>query len=150
MNDARPDFELLVSQLPDAAIFADREGIIRTWNAAAERIFGHTPEAALGQTLDLIVPERFREGHWAGFERALKDGVTQYVGQSLATRSMRADGTPIYVELSFAIALDAAGESIGALATARDITERFENDRTQRRRLEELETMVEKLRHEAT
>jgi PAS domain S-box-containing protein len=147
MEDAAMEYADLVSQSPDAVIFADREGAIRVWNAAAERIFGHTAEAAIGQTLDLIVPERFREAHWTGFNRALEDGVTKYVRQSLATRSMRADGTAIYIELSFAIVLDAAGVATGALATARDITERFESDRTQRRHVEELETLVERLRH---
>jgi hypothetical protein len=55
---------------------------------------------------------------------------------------MRADGSPFYVELGFAILLDASGEAIGALATARDITQRFEQDRESRRRLAELEKQV--------
>jgi PAS domain S-box-containing protein len=129
----------LVEHSPDAMIFADREGIIRVWNAAATRIFGHAAEDALGQNLDLIVPERFREQHWTGFDRALAEGRTKYEGQSLPTRSQRADGSAFYVELSFAIVLDASGEAAGALATARDITERFERDRETRRRLTELE-----------
>ncbi len=137
------DYARLVEDSPDAMIFADREGIIHVWNAAATRIFGHTSEAALGQSLDLIVPERFRDAHWSGYKRALADGVTKYVGQSLPTRSMRADGSPFYVELSFAIVLSAEGEAIGAMATARDITERFEQDREQRRRLAELEKAAE-------
>ncbi|MGE0229417.1 MAG: PAS domain S-box protein [Dehalococcoidia bacterium] len=129
----------LVEQSPDAIIFADREGIIRTWNRAAERIFGHSAAAAIGQTLDLIVPERFREQHWTGYDRALAARATKYVGQSLPTRALRADATQITVELSFAIVLGADGEAIGALATARDITERFEQDRELRRRLRDLE-----------
>src|SRR4051794_38485206 len=97
----------LVEQSPDAMIFADREGVIRVWNAAAERIFGHSPAAAIGQSLDIIVPDRFRDAHWTGFRRALLDGATKYAGQSLPTRSMRADGESFYVELSFAIIHDA-------------------------------------------
>ncbi|MEZ4553957.1 MAG: PAS domain S-box protein [Dehalococcoidia bacterium] len=129
----------LIEQSPDAMIFADREGIIRAWNQAAERIFGHSATTANGQTLDLIVPERFREQHWTGYDRALAARVTKYVGQSLPTRALRADGTQITVELSFAIVLGADGEAVGALATARDITERFEQERELRRRLRELE-----------
>jgi PAS domain S-box-containing protein len=68
------DPAMLVEHSPDAMIFADREGIIRVWNAAATRIFGHDAEAAIGQNLDLIVPERFREQHWTGFDRALAEG----------------------------------------------------------------------------
>ena len=66
-------------------------------------------------------------------------GDTKYRGQSLATRSERADGEKIYVELSFGIIKDAAGAAIGAIATARDITERFNADREMRRKLREFE-----------
>jgi PAS domain S-box-containing protein len=115
--------ELLVEQGPDAAIFADVEGIIREWNPAAERIFGYAREEAVGQSLDLIVPERFREAHWSGCRRALSEGRTKYTGQALPTRSLRKDGITIYVELTFAIIHDRASDVIGALAHARDITE---------------------------
>jgi PAS domain S-box-containing protein len=140
--------ELLVAQAPDAVIFADRDGVIRVWNAAATRIFGHEQAHAVGQNLDLIVPERFREAHWAGYERAMAAGETKYVGQSLPTRAER-DGNQITVELSFAIVLDEDGEAIGALATARDISERWDSDRETRRRLRELEGELAELRGEA-
>ena len=133
---------LLFEQAPDAMIFAGRDGVIRGWNDAATAIFGHAPGEAIGQSLDLIVPERFREAHWTGYDRALQAGDTKYRGQALPTRSVRKDGTSIYVELAFAIVKDADGEVIGALAHARDITERFERDREQRTRLRELEAQV--------
>ena len=129
----------LLDQGPDAVIFAGTDGLIAYWNAAAERIFGHTSDAAMGQSLDIIIPEQYREAHWTAYDRALADGDTKYRGQSLATRSVRADGEKIYVELSFGIIKDAAGASIGAIATARDITERFTADREMRRKLRELE-----------
>ena len=129
----------LLDQGPDAVIFAGTDGLIAYWNAAAERIFGHTSATAMGQSLDIIIPEQYREAHWTAFDRALGDGDTKYRGQSLATRSVRADGEKIYVELSFGIIKDAAGASIGAIATARDITERFTADREMRRKLRELE-----------
>jgi PAS domain S-box-containing protein len=129
----------LVDQAPDGVIFADNDGNVVRWNAAAERIFGYTVEEAMGQRLDIIVPEQFREAHWRGYERALAAGETKYAGQALATRAMRNDGSQIYVELSFAIVKGAGGEVVGALAHARDITERFERDRAMRRRLRELE-----------
>jgi PAS domain S-box-containing protein len=139
----------LIEQSPDAFIFADREGIIRTWNGAAERIFGFAASEAIGQRLDIIIPERFRDAHWTGYHRALGERVTKYAGQSLATRSHRRDGTQIYVELSFAIVLQ-AGEAVGAIATARDITERFERERAQRRHLRELQQELESLRPAST
>jgi len=131
--------ELLVEQAPDSIIFADLDGIIRAWNPASERIFGHAAADAIGKTLDIIIPESLREAHWTGYDRALAAGDTKYRGQSLPTKSMKADGTPIYVELSFAIIHGPGGGVIGAMAQARDITERFERDKVTRRRLRELE-----------
>jgi PAS domain S-box-containing protein len=130
---------LLLDQAPDAIIFADPEGVIREWNSAAEAVFGHSRADALGQRLDLIVPERFRAAHWTGYARALAEGKTKYSGQALPTRSMRKDGTDMYVELTFAIIHDAAGTVIGALAHARDISQRWAQEREQRQRLRDLE-----------
>lgn len=137
MNEDRA--RLLLDQAPDAIIFADLEGKIVEWNAAAEALFGHTATEAIGQSLDLIVPERFRDAHWTGYDRALGNGDTKYRGKALPTRSMRKDGSDIYVELSFAIIKAGDGTVTGALAHARDITERWAQEREQRRRLRELE-----------
>jgi PAS domain S-box-containing protein len=136
---ASVELALLVEQAPDAVIFADREGVVRVWNAAAERVFGFAASEAIGRELNIIIPESLRDAHWTGYDRALAAGDTKYRGQSLPTKALRADGSTIYVELSFAIVRDRDGAVIGALAHARDITERFERDRQLRRRLRELE-----------
>jgi PAS domain S-box-containing protein len=123
---------MLIEHAPDAVIFADERGVIREWNPTAERIFGYPKDEAVGESLDLIVPERFREAHWRGYDRALSEGQTKYLGKALPTRSLRKDGSTIYVELTFAIVHDQTGSVIGALAHARDITERWEQERQQR------------------
>lgn len=128
---------LILDQGPDAVIFAGTDGMIVEWNTAAEEMFGHMRAEAVGQSLDIIIPERFREQHWAGYDRALAAGETKYRGKAMPTRSMRKDGTPIYVELTFAIIKDAGGTVIGALAHSRDITERWERERAQRQRARE-------------
>ena len=61
----------------DAIILADREGVIRFWNAGAERLFGFTPAEALGRPLDIIVPEPQRARHWAGFSRVMETGESR-------------------------------------------------------------------------
>lgn len=136
---------LLLDQAPDAIIFADREGIIRYWNPAAEAMFGFSAKEALGQNLDIIVPENFRDQHWKGYDRALEAGDTKYRGQSLPTKSLTATRGEIYVELGFAIIHAADGEVIGALAHARDITERFQRDRDSRRELRALKERIQEL-----
>jgi PAS domain S-box-containing protein len=128
----------LLEQSPDAVIFAGTDGVIVVWNAAAERVFGHAAAAAIGQNLDIIIPEQFRNAHWTGYDRALADGATKYRGQALTTRATRADGETIYVDLGFEIIKDSAGTVTGAMATARDVTERFNRDRETRRELREL------------
>ena len=128
---------LLHDQAPDAVIFAGTDGVIQTWNRAATVLFGHSHDEAVGQSLDLIIPERFRDAHWKGFDRALAEGATKYSGQVLPTRSETKDGETIYVELTFAIVKDASGSVIGALAHARDITERFLRERSQRQQAQQ-------------
>jgi PAS domain S-box-containing protein len=135
--------ELLVEQSPDGVVFADKEGIIRVWNTAAERIFGYKACDAIGANLNIIIPEQFRDAHWRGFERAINERATKYAGKSMPTKAIRSDGTQIYVELSFAIILDANGDVLGALANARDITERFEKERVDRKHLKELEKILD-------
>lgn len=129
----------LMTQSPDGIVFADPAGIIRLWNASAERIFGYSSSEAVGRSLDLIIPERFRAAHWASYHRAMAEGKTKYSGQSLPTRSLRQDGANIYVELTFAIIHGTEGQALGAMANVREITERYIRERELRRRLAELE-----------
>ena len=131
-------FEQLLDQAPDAAIFAGSDGAISYWNAAAERIFGYHAAAALGQSLDIIIPDQYREAHWRGFNRAVAGEEAKFRGQVLPTRAMRAGGDTIYVELSFSIVTGRDGAILGAFAAARDITERWNRDREMRRELREL------------
>jgi len=129
----------IITQVPDGVIFADREGVIRLWNGGAEAIFGHKAEEALGQSLDLIIPERFRDAHWKGFDAALARGTSKYGREALVSRSIRKDGASIYVELAFAVLKDDRGQAQGAVATVRDVTARYNQERTMRQRLAELE-----------
>ena len=135
---------LLVKQSPDAIIFADLSGTIRVWNSAAARIFGFLADEVIGTSLDIIIPESFREAHWRGFNRAIADAVTQFEGLALPTRAHRADGSEFYVELSFAIILDDEGKPVGSVAHARDIDERFTKERANWKRLKELEAKLAK------
>ncbi len=116
-------FEAIVEHAPDAIIFADRGGAIRVWSRAAETIFGYSAAEVVGGNLDVIIPERFRAAHWKGFERAIETGATKYGGRVLTTRSVRKDGRKLYVDLSFSILRDPAGQATGAVAIARDCTD---------------------------
>src|SRR5207302_2037875 len=90
----------IIEQAADAVIFADAEGKIRIWNAAAAELFGVPASEALGRSLDLIVPERLRAAHWAGFRRALESGETRLHGRATITRALHPSGKRLYVDMS--------------------------------------------------
>jgi len=85
----------------EAVIFADRGGVIRYWGRGAESLFGHSAADALGESLDLIIPERFRSAHWQAYDRAFESGRTKYEGRTLTTRSLRKDGSKLFVDRRF-------------------------------------------------
>jgi PAS domain S-box-containing protein len=130
---------VLVEQVADAIIFADRQGVIRLWNPAAEAVFGFSADEMIGQSLDLIIPERLRSAHWKAFHQAVEAGRTRLGRRALITRSVHKSGARLYVDLSFAIVRDAAGEVAGAVAVARDATDRYTSETTMKKRLAELE-----------
>ena len=113
----------LVDGLPEALVVADPQGVIRYWNGAAERLFGHAREEALGASLDLLVPDRFKGAHDAGFARAVASGQLRVGGRVMRTRANHKDGRKLYVDFSFALLKDASGRVTGVYATARDATE---------------------------
>lgn len=132
-------FRQIVEEIPEAVIFADREGMVRLWNGAAETMFGYSADEALGQSLDLIVPERFRARHWEGYRHVMATGVTSYGQRLLAVPAMRKDGQRISIEFSIALLKDERGEVTGAAAVIRDVTARWQAERELKRRLAALE-----------
>jgi PAS domain S-box-containing protein len=139
---AAPPGDVLVEQAPDALIYADAQGAIRIWNRRAEQMFGYAAAEALGQSLNIIIPERLRAAHWRGFEAALASRQTKYAGRVLTTRSVHKEGRILYVDLSFALVEDASGTVLGALATARDSTERYLEHKELLARVGELEAKL--------
>jgi adenylylsulfate kinase len=104
--------------LAQAVIFADREGIIRSWNVRAEAVFGYAAAEAIGQSLDLIIPEHLRAAHWKGYRDAIAAGRTRLGEKPMLTRATHKDGSKLYLEVAFGIANGPQG-ALGALATAR-------------------------------
>ena len=122
----------------DAIIAADKEGKIFFWNLGAERIFGHTSADALGRSLDIIIPDRLRQRHWDGYRRVMKSGETRYgLGDVLAVPGVAKDGSRISLEFTIIPLRDQAGELIGLAAILRDVTKRFEELRSLKRKLVE-------------
>jgi PAS domain S-box-containing protein len=122
--------ELILEQIADAVIYADETGTIRRWNQAAVVLFGYDAAEALGHNLDLIIPEHLRTAHWRGFEAAITIGVMKLQGRPTLTRAAHKTGRKLYVEMTFALVKEQGGGAVrGAVAIARDVTERIEQQR---------------------
>lgn len=129
----------IVDCAADAIVFADREGSIRLWNGGAERIFGWAAAEAVGRSLDLIVPERQRTRHWAGWGHVLETGITRYSTETLAVPALRKGGDTISIEFTIQILRGDDGAIEGFAAILRDVSDRFRREKELRARLKELE-----------
>ncbi len=145
--NGKPDttrlFEQIFEGSSDAVIFADGDGKIRLWNGGAERIFGYGESEALGASLDLIVPERFRERHWEGYRRVVETGETEYGDKLLSVPGIRRDGSRISLEFTVVLIKGDDGEMEGVAAIMRDATEGWQRERGLKQRVAELERRLE-------
>jgi PAS domain S-box-containing protein len=134
---------LLVVGAADAILFADREGIIRLWNAGAESMFGYPASEAVGQSLDLIIGERLRPRHWEGWEKVMRTGNTRYGARDLlAVPARRCDGTQISCEFTISLVRGEDGLPLGVGAILRDVTARRKEEKALKDRLAELEKVA--------
>lgn len=110
----------IVESSDDAIVSKNLDGIIQTWNAGAERIFGHSASAAIGKHVSLIVPtDLLAEEEQIIARLRAGERVDHY-----ETERMRADGTRIAVSLTISPIRDDHGTVIGASNITRDVTER--------------------------
>src|ERR1700740_3622890 len=134
------DYEQLVEVIGDAIVVADASGVINVWNPAAERLFGFTQAEALGNSLDLIVPERLRERHWAGYRKTMASGETRYAHDLLRVPATHKDGRALSIAFTVALLYNREHMVIGIAAVIRDETSRFAEERELRKRLAALES----------
>jgi PAS domain S-box-containing protein len=129
----------IVEDAQAGIIFADEGGTIRLWNSGAEAMFGYTAAEAVGQTMEIIIPEKHRARHDEGYARVMKTGVTKYGRDALAVPALRKDGTRISIEFTIVLVRSAEGGMMGAAAIVQDVTARWERDKALRARLAALE-----------
>lgn len=136
------DFEQLVRSAGDAVVVADCDGNIVVWNAAATRLFGHAESEALGQPLDLIIPERQRSRHNEGYVKTTHTGQTRYGTTLLKVPALHKDGHTLSIAFTVTLLTGADGGVEGVAALIRDETARFNDDREQRKRIAALEAAL--------
>jgi len=135
------EYAQIIQHAPDAVLFSDREGIIRLWNDGAEHIFGFSAAEAVGQSLDLIIPERLRQRHWDGYYRVMESGESTYGKYDLLTVPAQGkNDAQLSCAFSMIIVRDEEGEILGAASILRDNTQAWQKEKELKRRIAELET----------
>ena len=135
------DLQQLVAGAGDAIMVCDAGGAIVLWNRASERIFGFTETEALGQSLDLIIPQRQRSRHWEGYHKTMETAVTKYGADVLRVPALHKDGHTLSIAFTVSMLFAGDGKVSGIVAIVRDESKRFAEDRELRKRLVELEAM---------
>lgn len=136
------DLQSLVSAIGDAIVVSDADNNIIYWNPAAERMFGHSRDQAVGQSLDMIIPERLRKRHGEGYRKTMETGVTKYGTDVLRVPAVHRDGSGMSIAFTVAMLYAPDGTVNAVAAVIRDETTRFTEDRQLRKRLAELEAQV--------
>lgn len=117
----------IVYDIPDALIYADRDGDIQFWNAGATRVFGFSAAEALGQSLDIIIPPRLRQRHWDGYRHMMKTGRSRHGPEELlSTPAQTKSGGNISIQFTVAPVQNENGSIVGIIALLRDVTATFQ------------------------
>ncbi len=134
----------LIEAIGDAIIVADVNGAVTLWNPAAEHMFGLPQNEAMGHSLDLIIPQRLQRRHWDGYHKTMETGETRYGHDLLCVPAVHKDGRTLSIAFTVALLYSEQHDVIGIAAVIHDETVLFNEERSLRKRLAELEAQVAK------
>lgn len=137
--DNKIDFTEFVGAIGDGVIICNAAGDITVWNPAATRIFGFTPEDAIGKSLDLIIPERQRQRHWDGYHKTMATGETRYGTDLLRVPALHKEGKPLSIAFTVAMLHAPDGAVSSIIAIVRDETTRWTDERALKAKVAQLE-----------
>ncbi len=132
-------YRTICEEAPDAILFADQQSIIRTWNKGAELMFGYSAEEAIGQSLDLIIPENLRQRHNDGYAATMKSGHSKYGHELLSVPAVHKDGRRLFCDFSIVMIKADDGEMLGVASIMRDTTAQKTREKELRERIKEFE-----------
>jgi PAS domain S-box-containing protein len=129
----------LVRGMADAVVIADPDGTITFWNDAATRLFGWPAAEAIGESLDLIIPERLRDRHWTGYRSVMASGHTSYGDRLLEVPALHRDGRSLSIAFTVSLLRHTETDVPYAIAAVlRDDTARWQERRRLRAQLAEV------------
>ena len=140
--NAQIDPAALVSAIGDALVVSDVEGKVIVWNGGAERLFGWSAHEAVGQRMDMIVPERLRQRHWEGYDKSMQTGQTKYAHDMLRVPAVDKAGRAMSIAFTVFMLFGPDGKPTACGSVIRDETDRFAQDRALRKRIADLEAQL--------
>ena len=136
------DPAVVVAAIGDAVIVSDAKGDVIVWNPAAERLFGWTAAEALGQSMEMIIPQRLRKRHWEGYDKSMQTGQTRTGTTCCACRRWTRPAARCRSPSRCSCSSGRTARSAPAGSVIRDETERFTQERALRKRVAELEARL--------
>ena len=136
------DLNALFDAVGDAVMVCDANGAVVLWNPACERMFGFTQAEALGQNMDMIIPERLRGRHWEGYHKSMATGITKYGTDVLRVPAVDKQGRSMSIAFTVAMLYKADGKVSAIASVVRDETQRFQDERALKKRVAELEAQL--------
>ena len=133
-------FTTLCEESPDAILFADRKGKIQFWNKGAEAIFGYSAAEAIGQSLEMIIPEKLQQRHNEGYDGVMASGATKYGSDLLSVPAQHKDGSRLFSDFSIVMVKDNNGAMQGIATIMRDTTAQKAKEKALKEQLQALES----------
>jgi PAS domain S-box-containing protein len=143
-EEARAKLAAIVESSDDAIVSKDLNGIIQSWNAGAQRIFGYTQEETIGRPIIMLIPPEREHEETAILQRIRRGERIEHY----ETVRRRKDGSLLDISLTVSPVIDEPGRIVGASKIARDVTERKRTENDLRRANADLEQFAYSASHD--